>query len=144
MWTNPTGISPRWIPAAATAALALGLIVMFGGRALSRPAAAGPRLAHGLLHAQGPLARGRAEVRGFLREVPGRPRGGRLLRGRHDRRGRGRGPSVRDFDVALHLVFENKEAEAKYIKNPRHVQFVEENKASFAKVRVFDSYLNKP
>ena len=49
--------------------------------------------------------------------------------------------SVRDFDVALHLVFENKEAGQKYLVNPRHQEFVEKNKAKFAKVRVFDSYL---
>jgi hypothetical protein len=52
--------------------------------------------------------------------------------------------SDRDFDVVLHLVFENKEAEQKYIKDPRHVKFVDENKAAFGKVRVFDSYISKP
>jgi hypothetical protein len=51
------------------------------------------------------------------------------------------GPSVRDFDVALHVLFETKDAEAKYLKHPRHTQFVEENKDQFAKVRVFDSYV---
>lgn len=51
------------------------------------------------------------------------------------------GVSVRDFDVALHLVFDGKESEAKYLKAARHTQFVEENKESFAKVRVFDTYL---
>ncbi len=51
------------------------------------------------------------------------------------------GVSVRDFDVALLVVFESKEAEAKYLVAPRHVKFVEENKEGFAKVRVFDSYL---
>ena len=49
--------------------------------------------------------------------------------------------SVRDFDVALHVVFASKEAEAAYLKHPRHLQFVEENKPLFAKVRVFDSYV---
>jgi Stress responsive A/B Barrel Domain len=53
------------------------------------------------------------------------------------------GVSVRDFDVALHLVFEDKAAEAKYLKDPRHLKFVEENRALFDKVRVFDSYLTK-
>lgn len=53
------------------------------------------------------------------------------------------GPSVRDFDVALHLVFQDKAAEAKYLKDPRHTRFVDENKALFEKVRVFDSYLTK-
>ncbi len=51
------------------------------------------------------------------------------------------GVSVRDFDVALHVVFEGKEAERKYLVHPRHRQFVAENKDSFARVRVFDSYL---
>jgi hypothetical protein len=49
--------------------------------------------------------------------------------------------SDRDFDVALHLIFESKEAEAKYIEHERHTKFVEENKDQFARVRVFDSYL---
>ncbi len=49
--------------------------------------------------------------------------------------------SVRDFDVALHLVFETKEANAEYQKSPRHIEFVEKNKNLFANVRVFDSYL---
>lgn len=46
-----------------------------------------------------------------------------------------------DFDIALHLVFEDKAAAAAYQKSPRHTEFVEKNKASFARVRVFDSYL---
>ena len=49
--------------------------------------------------------------------------------------------SDREFDVALHFVFENKDTNAKYQKSARHVAFVEENKAKFSKVRVFDSYL---
>jgi len=49
--------------------------------------------------------------------------------------------SVRDFDVALLVVFENKEAGQKYLVAPRHLQFVKENREKFAKVRVFDSYL---
>ena len=54
------------------------------------------------------------------------------------------GVSVRDFDVALLVVFESKEAEAKYLVAARHLSFVAENKAEFAKVRVFDSYLAEP
>jgi hypothetical protein len=52
--------------------------------------------------------------------------------------------SDREFDVALHVVFEDKAALAEYLKSERHGKFVEENKASFAKVRVFDSYLPAP
>ena len=51
------------------------------------------------------------------------------------------GVSVRDFDVALHVVFEDKAARDKYLVHPRHLAFVDANKAGFEKVRVFDSYL---
>ena len=50
--------------------------------------------------------------------------------------------SDRDFDIALHLVFADKDAAAAYQKSARHAEFVEKNKASFAKVRVYDSYLS--
>ncbi len=46
-----------------------------------------------------------------------------------------------DFDVSVHLVFVNKAALDKYHAHPRHVKFVEENKDSFEKIRVFDAYL---
>src|SRR5258707_14386455 len=39
--------------------------------------------------------------------------------------------SVRDFDVALHVVFEDKAARDGYLAHPRHTRFVEENKPSF-------------
>ena len=44
-----------------------------------------------------------------------------------------------DFDVALHVVFESRAAHDAYQVAPRHVQFIEENKANWAKVRVFDA-----
>ena len=49
--------------------------------------------------------------------------------------------SVKDFDVALHVVFADRAAKEKYLAHPRHKQFVDENREGFAKVRVFDSYL---
>jgi hypothetical protein len=49
----------------------------------------------------------------------------------------------REFDVALHVVFENKAAQDKYQDAPLHLQFIEENKANWSKVRVFDSYVEK-
>jgi hypothetical protein len=52
--------------------------------------------------------------------------------------------SDREFDVALHVVFEDKSMLAEYLKSKRHDEFVAENKALFAKVRVFDSYLAAP
>lgn len=44
-----------------------------------------------------------------------------------------------DFDVALHLVFKNKAAHDKYQDAKSHLQFIDENKANWKKVRVFDS-----
>ena len=48
----------------------------------------------------------------------------------------------REFDVSLHLVFENKEAHDKYQEHERHKKFIEENLENLEKVRVFDSYLS--
>jgi hypothetical protein len=47
-----------------------------------------------------------------------------------------------DFDVSLHLVFVNKDALDKYHGSARHDKFLEENKETWEKVRVFDSYLS--
>jgi Stress responsive A/B Barrel Domain len=47
-----------------------------------------------------------------------------------------------DFDVSLHLVFVNKAALDGYHAHARHEKFLEENKDSWEKVRVFDSYLS--
>jgi len=51
--------------------------------------------------------------------------------------------SVRDFDVALHVIFEDKSARDIYLVHPKHKAFVEENRPLFEKVRVFDSYVVK-
>lgn len=45
----------------------------------------------------------------------------------------------RDFDVALQVVFDSRASHDEYQQAPRHVQFIEENKANWAKVRVFDA-----
>ena len=47
----------------------------------------------------------------------------------------------RDFDVALHIVFKDMAAHDKYQSHPRHLQFIEENRANWTKVRVFDSVI---
>lgn len=47
--------------------------------------------------------------------------------------------NVRDFDVALQLVFESRAAHDAYQTAPRHLQFIEENKPTWAQVRVFDA-----
>lgn len=46
-----------------------------------------------------------------------------------------------DFDVALHLVFASRADHDRYQEHPRHLEFIERNKALWGKVRVFDSYL---
>jgi hypothetical protein len=47
----------------------------------------------------------------------------------------------REWDVSLNLIFKTKAAHDVYQDAPRHLQFINENKATWAKVRVFDSYL---
>ena len=44
-----------------------------------------------------------------------------------------------EFDVGLHIVFEDRAAHDRYQEDPRHLRFIEENKAGWAKVRVFDT-----
>ena len=50
--------------------------------------------------------------------------------------------NVMDFDVALNVVFASKPAHDAYQKHPEHLKFIEEHKPTWAKVRVFDSYLS--
>jgi hypothetical protein len=45
----------------------------------------------------------------------------------------------RDFDVALHVVFDSRESHDKYQEYPEHYEFIENNKSNWASVRVFDS-----
>lgn len=47
------------------------------------------------------------------------------------------------FDVALHLVFENQAAHDVYQDAPLHNQFIDENKANWKQVRVFDSFVER-
>ena len=49
----------------------------------------------------------------------------------------------RDFDVALHIYFKDKACHDKYATHKRHLQFIEENKDGWKKVRVFDSAIRK-
>jgi hypothetical protein len=44
-----------------------------------------------------------------------------------------------DFDVALQVVFDSREAHDAYQIAPRHLQFIEENKPNWERVRVFDA-----
>src|SRR5688572_4998358 len=44
-----------------------------------------------------------------------------------------------DFDVALQVVFESRAAHDAYQVAPRHLAFIEENKANWERGRVFDA-----
>ena len=44
----------------------------------------------------------------------------------------------RDFDVALAIVFRDRAAHDAYQDNPSHHQFIDEQKANWKNVRVFD------
>jgi hypothetical protein len=48
-----------------------------------------------------------------------------------------------DFDVALHIVFQDLASQEKYQDAERHKQFIAENKDNWKKVRVFDSVVDK-
>ena len=43
------------------------------------------------------------------------------------------------FDVSLHTVFADRAAHDAYQIDPRHLAFIEKNKANWKQVRVFDS-----
>ena len=45
----------------------------------------------------------------------------------------------RDFDVALHVVFDNQDSHDVYQVDERHKAFIEENNENWESVRVFDS-----
>ena len=47
------------------------------------------------------------------------------------------------FDVGLHIIFQDQAAHDRYQDAPRHHQFVEENKATWQTVRVFDSLVEQ-
>ena len=47
-----------------------------------------------------------------------------------------------DFDIALQTVFESRAAHDAYQVHPRHLQFIDENKANWERVRVFDADVN--
>jgi hypothetical protein len=44
-----------------------------------------------------------------------------------------------DFDVGLHMVFKDKAAHDAYQTTPAHLRFIDENRAGWRRVRVFDS-----
>src|SRR5262245_39473214 len=45
----------------------------------------------------------------------------------------------KDFDVSLHIVFRDLAAHDAYQVSPGHLRFIDENRANWKRVRVFDS-----
>ena len=48
-----------------------------------------------------------------------------------------------DWDVGLHVVFSDRAAHDAYQDDATHVKFITENKPNWAKVRVYDSLVEK-
>jgi hypothetical protein len=49
--------------------------------------------------------------------------------------------SDRDFDVALHLVFQNRAAHDAYQDSPQHAEFLDKHSGSWSAIRVLDCYV---
>ncbi len=45
----------------------------------------------------------------------------------------------RDWDVGLHVIFKDRASHDAYQTAPKHLEFIKENKATWKKVRVFDT-----
>lgn len=45
----------------------------------------------------------------------------------------------RDWDVGLHVIFKDQASHDAYQDAPKHLKFIDENKDTWAKVRVFDT-----
>lgn len=132
----------RWAP---LLAVALATVLMLSGSGLVLSGAAEPEqpmLSHDVfftLKQDSPEARARlvAACKKYLSQHPGIvwfAAGGLAEEFQRD-------VNDRDFDVALHLVFESKAAHDKYQDSDAHHKFIEETKETWEKVRVFDSYV---
>jgi hypothetical protein len=51
--------------------------------------------------------------------------------------------NVRDFDVALHIIFADQASHDRYQDAPRHQQFIADCKQLWSQVRVFDSVVDR-
>lgn len=50
----------------------------------------------------------------------------------------------RDWDVGLHVIFKDRASHDAYQDAPKHLKFIEENKDTWSKVRVFDTDASNP
>jgi hypothetical protein len=130
----------------ALALVCLGLCVIGGhrpkvGRAADRPTEKGPLLAHNVffsLKDNSPAAKKEMveDSHKYLAPIPGTVfyAAGVVSDVERD-------VVDRDYDVALHVVFEGKAAMEKYLAHPRHLEYVAKHQPNWKKVRVFDSFV---
>jgi hypothetical protein len=52
------------------------------------------------------------------------------------------GPSAKDWDVALNIIFKDKKSLETYAKHAQHLKFIAENKDGWKGVKVYDSYID--
>lgn len=111
---------------------------------LSSPTASSPAIAHMVyftLHDNSPSARD-ALVNAcyqYLRDHPGVAffAAGDIVADHQ------RDVNVRDWDVGLHIVFADQASHDRYQDAETHHRFIEENKANWKQVRVFDSFIRQ-
>jgi hypothetical protein len=126
--------------------LAASLTVLFAGALVPTAEAADPQLAHAVyftLKDRSPKSR-EAFVATCEKYLSGHRGTASFTVGTIAEDVNEAGVSDREFDIALHVVFEDKSMLSGYLKSERHDQFVAEIKDKVAKVRVFDSYLPSP
>jgi hypothetical protein len=129
----------KLIVVAVVALLGLGVGVMAMGRA-NEPGAKGPMIGHMVyfsLKDNTPEAKAKlvAACKKYLSKHPGEVYfGAGTLAGDLKRE-----VNDTDWDVALHIVFQDRKAHDAYQDAERHKQFIDENKGNWKKVRVFDS-----
>lgn len=124
--------------------LAASLAALFAGALLPAAEAAEPQVAHAVfftLNDRSPRSR-EAFVATCEKYLSGHKGGVSFSVGTIAEDIQEPGISDREFDVAVHVVFEDKAMLAAYHKSGRHDQFVAAIKGKVAKVRVFDSYLS--
>jgi hypothetical protein len=120
--------------------ICLGLCVI-GAPAADKPAEKGPMLAHNVfftLKDNSPAARKEMieDSHQYLAPIPGTVfyAAGTVSDVERD-------VVVRDYDVALHVVFKNKAAMEKYLVHPKHLEYVKKHQPNWKQVRVFDSFV---
>jgi hypothetical protein len=125
-------------------ALVLALGLRAGEKEKEKPAAKGPLIVHNVyfsLKDNSPAAKKKLidSCKKYLTKHPGELHfaAGTLAEDLN------RPVNDRDFDVALHIVFQDKAAHDAYQDAKRHKEFIEENKANWKKVRVFDSAIER-